>query len=117
MFSAICVQESWLSEGDDTSLIQLEGYECILQGKSCSSKGGLIIYFLDNFKHKTKLMLNNYTTWERQVIEVIQKKTLSKSLYIGNIYQPPKENLEFYDQFIHEFTSVLVIKKIIKKLF
>ncbi len=34
MFSAICVQESWLSEGDDTFLIQLEGYECILLFKA-----------------------------------------------------------------------------------
>ncbi len=33
LFSAICIQESWLSEGDDTSEIQLEGYKCILQGK------------------------------------------------------------------------------------
>ncbi len=26
-FSAICIQESWLTEGDDTSQIQLEGYQ------------------------------------------------------------------------------------------
>ena len=107
MFSAICIQESWLSEGDDISLIQLEGYECIPQGKVCSSKGGLIIYLHEKFKHKLKLTLNNYTTWEGQVIEVTQEKTLSKPLYIGNIYRPPKENLEFYDQFINEFTPIL----------
>jgi len=74
MFSAICLQESWLSEGDCTSLIQLEGYECISQGKTSSSKGGLIIYLHENFKHKLKLKLNNYATWEGQVIEVIQGK-------------------------------------------
>ena len=43
-FSAICIQESWLAEGDNISQIQLEGYICIPQGKSCTSKGGLIIY-------------------------------------------------------------------------
>ena len=43
-FSIICLQESWLSENDDLSLIQLTGYDCISQGKSCSSKGGLLIY-------------------------------------------------------------------------
>ncbi len=107
MFSAICIQESWLSEGDDTSLIQLEGYECIPQGKLCSSKGGLIIYLHKNFKHKCRLKLNTYATWEGQVIEVTQEKTLSKPLYIGNIYRPPKECLEYYDQFINEFTPVL----------
>ncbi len=40
-FSAICIQESWLSENGDTSQIQLDGYKCIPQGKSCSAKGGL----------------------------------------------------------------------------
>ncbi len=107
MFSAICVQESWLAEGNDISLIQLEGYECIPQGKACSSKGGLIIYLHEHFKHKCRLKLDNYATWERQVIEVSQGKILNKPLYIGNIYRPPKENLEFYDQFINEFTPIL----------
>ncbi len=35
-------------------------------------------------------------------------KTLNKPLYIGNIYRPPKENLEFYNQFINEFAPILV---------
>ncbi len=35
-------------------------------------------------------------------------KTLSKPLYIGNIYRPPKQNLEFYNQFIEEFAPILV---------
>ncbi len=46
LFSVICIQESWLSEGADTSLIQLEGYKC------CSSKGGFIIYLHENFNYK-----------------------------------------------------------------
>ncbi len=50
-FSAICVQESWLSENDYTSQLQLKGYECIPQGKSCSSKGGLIIYLNKKFDY------------------------------------------------------------------
>ena len=86
MFSAICVQESWLAEDDDTSLIQLEGYECIPQGKLSSSKGGPIIYLLETFKHKLKLKLNTFTTWEGQVIEIIREKNLSKPLYIKAIY-------------------------------
>ena len=43
LFSIICLQESWLSDMDEVSLIQLSGYDCISQGKSCSNKGGLII--------------------------------------------------------------------------
>ncbi len=40
----LCIQESWLSEGDDISQIQIEGYDCTLQGKLCSSEEGLLIY-------------------------------------------------------------------------
>ncbi len=41
-----------------------------------------------------------------------------QALYIGNIYRPPKENLEFYDQFINEFTPILnKLEKIIRTLF
>ncbi len=118
MFSVICILETWLSEGADTSLIQLEGYKCIPQGKCCSSKGGLIIYLHENFNYKLKLELTKYTTWEGQCIEVMKGKTLSKPLYIGNIYRPPKENLEFYNQFIDEFAPILVnLEKITKMWF
>ncbi len=76
MFSAICIQESWLSKGADTSLIQLKWYECIPQGKSCTTKGGLIIYLHENIKYKLRLEINNYTTSEGQCIEVMRGKTI-----------------------------------------
>ena len=43
-FSVICLQESWLAETDDQSLIQLKGYDCVSQVKSCSNKDGLAMY-------------------------------------------------------------------------
>ncbi len=64
------MSKSWLSEDNDTSQIQLEGYKCILQGKPCSSKRGLIIYLHETFEHVHKLKLNKYATWDGQVIEV-----------------------------------------------
>ena len=42
-FSAICLQESLLSNVADTSPYQLEGYTLILRGKTCSQHGGLVI--------------------------------------------------------------------------
>ncbi len=107
MFNAICIQESWLSVSDNTSQIKLEGYKCILQGKTCSLKGGLIIYFNDNFKHESKLRLTQHTTWEGQVIKVEKGDTLTKPVVIGNIYRPPKESLVYYDEFINEFSLIL----------
>ncbi len=55
-FSAVCIQESWLSENDDTSQIELEDCKCIIQGKSCSSKVGQIIYLNKqcDYIHKLK---------------------------------------------------------------
>ncbi len=46
-----------------------------------------------NFNYMLKLELTKYKTWEGQCIEVMRGKTLSKPLYIGNIYRPPKEKL------------------------
>ena len=40
-FSIICLQESWLFDTDDLSLIQLSGYDCISQEKTCNNKRGL----------------------------------------------------------------------------
>ncbi len=78
LFSAICIQESWLSEDNDTSQIQLEGYNCILQGSSCSSKRGLIIYLHEKVEDVHRLNLNKYATWEGQVIEVKKAHILAK---------------------------------------
>ena len=39
-FGVICLQESWLNTNDDTTLIELEHYNCVIPGKTCSSKGG-----------------------------------------------------------------------------
>ncbi len=64
----------------------MEGYNCILQGKSCSSGGGLIIYWHEKFEHVHRLKLVKYATWEGQVIGVKKGDILAKPIYIGNIY-------------------------------
>ena len=35
-FSAICLQETWLSDNSDLSVFQLHNYTCISQSKHCS---------------------------------------------------------------------------------
>ena len=51
-FNAICLQETWLSEDSDKSLLRLEDYTLIYLGKTCSARGGLIIYLKENLKYK-----------------------------------------------------------------
>ncbi len=50
------------------------------------TKWGLIIYLHERFKYKLKLKVNHC---------------------ILVIYRQPKENLEFYNQFIDEFSPIL----------
>ena len=57
-FSAICLQESWLRESDDTSLLNIPGYNLIHQGTRCSKHGGLIIYLHENFTYTKRISMN-----------------------------------------------------------
>ena len=66
-FSVICLQESWLYEPEDTSLIELDGYNRIAQGKSCSTKGGIIMYINKNLKYKVTKYDVPQEHWEGHV--------------------------------------------------
>ena len=50
-FSAICLQESWLTDDSDLSQYQLPNYNIIHQGKKCSGHGGLLIYLHKRYSH------------------------------------------------------------------
>ena len=105
--SAICVQETWLSEEDDSSHFNLNGYNCISKGKTCSQKGGLIIYLNENFTYKTIDIPEPSTLWESQVIE-ISSPALSEKVILGNFYRRPKENVADHKQFIDELSPILL---------
>jgi hypothetical protein len=77
------------------------------QGKSCSTKGGLIIYLQDKFDYTYTSRLTNYNTWEGQIIQVKKGKNLKKPIIIGNIYRPPKDLVEKYTEFINELAPIL----------
>lgn len=104
----ICIQESWLPDNADTSLVQLDGYTCVSQGHICSSHGGLITYIHSKYKYKN---LNIYTPsniWEGLFLE-ISGGDLTRSIIVGNIYKPPKNNNnnENIEIFTEEITPVL----------
>jgi hypothetical protein len=48
---AICLQETWLSENDDLSLLQIEGYNLITKGKESSEHGGVAIYLQNSIEY------------------------------------------------------------------
>ena len=107
-FSAICLQECWLANGQDISQIQLKGYQCIYQNQTCGRKGGLIIYLNENFKYKIKQIPGHSHIWESQFVEVYGGG-LSKSVILGNIYRPPRNLIVNYRTFLNELTPILAL--------
>ena len=105
-FSIICLQESWLSEHDDTSILKLDNYQCISQGKSSSSKGGLIIYVNNNFNYKISQISKRNANWETQIIQ-ISGGGLTNEILICNVYRPPKDLNSDFRKFIEEFSEFL----------
>lgn len=106
-FSAICIQESWLVEGEDTSDYELDGYKLLDQGRHCSSKGGLIIYLHENFQHSPKIVSLKYESWEAHFLHVKRGEHLSKPITLGNVYRPPNDLVDSIRQFINEFSPHL----------
>ena len=107
-FSAICLQETWLSDKHETSIFNLPGYRLIHAGKSCSDCGGLMIYLSDLFSCNVKHVYNNTSLWEGLFIEVQGGPPESK-LIIGNIYRPPRQNNNnaTIENFLTEITPVI----------
>ena len=106
-FSAICLQETHLSEKDDVSTLKLQNYELIHQGYSCTSKGGLSIYLHKKFDYFIRKKLTDYENWEGQVIQIKKGSYLPKPIILGNFYRPPRELIENYRDFINEFGTVI----------
>ena len=105
--SAFCLQETWLGEDYDTSLLQIEGYTLISQGKICSSHAGLAIYLNNKYKYKTVEVFEKSNIWESQFLEITYQ-TMTKTIILGNVYRPPKDINENYQTFIDEFANKLV---------
>ena len=105
-FSAICLQETWLSSDSDTSLFKIDGYKLTSQGKMCSSHGGLAIYINEKFNFSTIDLNINSQIWEGQFIE-IENIESNNSLILGNVYRPPNNTNNLYQSFTNEFIPIL----------
>ena len=108
-FDAICIQESWLCEDDDTSQLQITGYNMISQGHSCSTKGGLVTYLHEKFDYEYKSRLTQFETWEGQIIHIKRGKILNKGINLVNIYRPPKDTIDKYSEFTQEVGETLKV--------
>ena len=103
---ALCLQETWLSDDSDTSLLQIDDFNLIPQGKICSAHAGLLIYLRKDIKYKVLHVCPKSTIWEGQFIQLTEKLA-NKKIVLGNIYRPPMDTNENYKQFISEFATLL----------
>ena len=101
-FSLICFQKCWLSDNDEKSHLQIDGYDCITQGKTCGNKCGLVRYINNHycFIYKIIMTLNQFDHWEWEFVK-IPGGGLSKDVIIGNIYRPSRDLNENYMQFLN----------------
>ena len=90
-FSAICLQETWLSSEQDVSIFNIPGYHLIHSGTFVSHCGDLFIYPRDNNCFTLTGQYKQSDMWEGLLLEV-QGESLEGKLAIGNIYRPPKHN-------------------------
>ena len=107
-FSAICLQETWLSDNHDTTVFNIPGYHLVHSGKSSSECGGLNIYVSDTYSFSVKNVFRDSSLWEGLFIEV-HGGPLESKLVIGNIYRPPKynNNNATVENFVNEITPII----------
>ena len=84
-----------------TSLLQIEEYTLISQGKMCGSHAGLAIYFKNKYKCKTVKVFEGSNIWEGQFLEITYQ-TMTKTIILGNVYRPPKDINENYQTCIDD---------------
>ena len=105
---AICLQETWLAAGADSSLLQLPGYNLISQGKTCSVHGGVAIYIHEKYDYKILNIDVVSDLWDGQFLEinVTDKFSVKKKVVIVNLYRPPRPNINNMENFINDFSNI-----------
>ena len=105
--SAICLQETWISQNSNDALFNLTGYNFIYQPAICSSHSGTAIYLHENYEHVMLPLYNGNTIWEGQFMKITNLKHL-KNIIIGNIYRPPTDLLQSRNIFVEDFNNILI---------
>ena len=110
---AICLQESWLSDLSDLSLLHVEGYQLISMAKHCSAHSGLVIYLSNKYQHEVLNIHEQSNLWDGQFIK-ISGMLHNRNIILGNIYRPPNDINENYKTFFDELIRILAILNISK---
>ena len=104
--SIICLQETWLTENIFLTGLQMEGYELIVQPAGCNSDAGLTFYLHTEYTFDFLELHTDSTFWKSPFIK-ITGKNLNKSVIVGNIYRPPRNQNHNYQSFISDIPPIL----------
>ena len=108
--SVICLQETWLSEDSDTSLLQLENYTLISKGKSCSAHGGVAMYVHNSLQFKELNIDISSPAWDGQFVEISLANCLQGSqdntYVVINIYRPPRSDVDNITSFTENLNDI-----------
>lgn len=102
-FDAICLQESWLSNNSDTSLLHLPGYHLINQPYIVSTHGGLMIYLKNCHQYK-ELPMTRSDHCESLSIEITRRNM--KRIILSNVYRLPVHNKSDHEEFLTHFSKL-----------
>ncbi len=86
----------------------------IPKGRFSSTKEGLVIYLHEQYDFVYKNKLNEYESWEGQVIQIKKGDSLNKAINLANLYRPPNDIIEKYNEFTSFYPKITLPNKIIK---
>ena len=108
-FSAICIQATWFEKDANVAPFELPNYTLIWQPYTTTKHGGLACYVHKKFHCDIRKNDIESRIWEGQFID-ISGNNLTKTITLGNIYKPPKNNnsVENIQTFISEITPFVL---------
>ena len=107
--TALCLQETWLSDESITSIYNIPGYSMFSKGKTCTNHGGLITCVNDAFSVNIIENTCNMTNWECLSVEIFNNDTPDDISVIHNVYNKPYDTVVNFELFIDEFKEFMSI--------
>ena len=107
--SAICLNECWLSDEHNLSVLHLEVYNMYFQRGNRVGHGhcGLIVYVHKSFLSKEIVIENANTSWDYLCVQLSHNSPNSRKYILCNVYRLPCYLAADIDLFNAEFCSLL----------